>query len=145
VVPRARQGDDIAHFLTPLLRDPDAPWSLIVEDTGEVLASTVETAFESNTRNRGLLGRDSLAEGHALVIAPSNAVHTFFMRFPIDVVFAGRDGRVLKARGGVAPWRATACLKAFAVVETAAGRVDRVRLQHGQFISLVTVGRTSDT
>lgn len=124
----------MSHFLSPLLRDPDASWSLIVEETGAVLASVVEPAFDSKTRKRGLLGRDGLAEGHALVIAPSNAVHTFRMRFPIDVVFVARDGRVLKVREDVRPGRITASWRGFAVVELAAGSSGRVRLQHGHVL-----------
>ena len=39
-----------------------------------------------------------------MIIAPSNAIHTFFMKFPIDVVFVGRDGRVRKISEAVRPW-----------------------------------------
>ena len=63
----------------------------------------LETAFDSGTRRRGLLGRDDLAAGTAMVLAPCNAVHTCRMRFPIDVVFAARDGRVTRSCGGWPP------------------------------------------
>ncbi len=99
----------MSHFLRPLLARHPVAQALVNERTGSVVAETLETAFDSGTRRRGLLGRDDLAAGTALVLAPCNAVHTVRMRFPIDVVFVARDGRVTKivraarrlARGGV--------------------------------------------
>jgi uncharacterized membrane protein (UPF0127 family) len=58
-------------------------------------------------------------------------VHTFFMRFPIDLVFAARDGRVVKIRSGVGPWRISAAAGAFAVVELASGAAGRAGLRVG--------------
>jgi len=108
-------------FLSPLLRDDAAPYRLENVRTGTVVAERLLTAFDSPTRRKGLLGRDSLPESTALIIAPCNAVHTFFMRFAIDVAFVTREGRVLKIRAAVRPWRMTAALRAFAVVELPAG------------------------
>lgn len=111
----------MAHVLSPLLRDPGAQWRLVNETRGTKLATDVEAALDSKARNKGLLGRDGLAPGHALVIAPSNAVHSFFMRFAIDVLFVSRDGRVLRVRPAMAPWRLAAAWGGFAVIELAAG------------------------
>jgi len=60
-----------------------------------------------------------------MIIAPSNAVHTFFMKFPIDLAFVGRDGRVRKVREAVRPWRMAAALRAYAVIELPAGVLRR--------------------
>lgn len=122
-------------FLSPLLRAPDRPWALHDTTTGEVLASTVEAAVDSTSRRRGLLGRTSLGDA-ALVIAPCNAVHTFFMRFPIDVVFVDRSGRVLRIAANVPAWRMTASLRAFATIELAAGTVARTGMATGHILSL---------
>jgi hypothetical protein len=107
-------------FLAPLLKKSDPPLSLLNSRTGGLVADRVETAFDSDSRRRGLMGREGLPAGTALVIAPSNSVHTFHMRFAIDVVFAGRDGRVLKVRRALRPWRVTGAWGAFAVIELAA-------------------------
>ena len=108
-------------FLTPLLRAGAIDHVLENVRTGQIVADRLLTAFDSAARRQGLLGRDSLPAGTALIIAPSNAVHTFFMRFAIDVAFVGRNGRVLKVRSAVAPWRLTGSLRAFAVIELPAG------------------------
>jgi hypothetical protein len=118
------------HFLQPLLGGTRRA-RLFIEGRDRPLAEAIEGAFDSATRRRGLLGRSGLEDGVALVIAPSSGVHTFFMRFPIDLVFAARDGRVLKIRPRVGPWRISFARGAFAVVEMAAGAADRAGLRVG--------------
>jgi uncharacterized membrane protein (UPF0127 family) len=127
------------HFLEPLLTRPTPSLALRIDrGAGETtLATTVEAAVDSASRRRGLLGRDSLAPGAALVIAPTNGVHTFFMKFAIDVVFVTRDGRVVKIARAVKPWRATLAFRAFAVVELAAGAADRSGLRVGDRLHVV--------
>ena len=121
------------HFLKPLLarRAASSPLRLFVEGRDEPIASALETAFDSASRTKGLLGRDSLAEGSALVIAPCSAIHTFAMRFPIDVIFAHRDGRVLKLKRAMPAARISVALRAFAVVEMPAGSLERARVRVG--------------
>lgn len=127
------------HFLEPLLKKNAPPLALCIERPvgATTLATTVEAAVDSASRKRGLLGRDALAPEAALVIAPSNGVHTFFMKFAIDVVFVTRDGRVVKIARAVRPWRASLALRAFAVVELAAGAADRAGLRVGERLSVV--------
>ena len=56
-----------------------------------------------------------------MLIAPTNAVHTFFMRFAIDIAFVTREGRVAKICAAVPPWRIAVALRAYGVVELPAG------------------------
>lgn len=121
------------HFLQPLLGKTAGSledWAIHIEGKPP-LATRLEGAFDSNTRNRGLLGRDGLPVGTALVIAPSNAVHTFAMRFPIDLVFASRDGVVVKTRSAVPKSRIAMALRGFAVIELAAGAITSSGVQVG--------------
>ena len=92
-----------------------------IQRTGTWLVRNLELASDSDTRRKGLLGRDSLDRGVGFVIAPSQGVHTFGMRFPIDIVGVARDGRVVKARGDVRPSRLVFALRAFAILELATG------------------------
>ena len=111
----------MASFLSPLVRHPDRPLILRNTRTGTAVVTRLEAAFDSKSRNRGLLGRTGLAPDHALVIAPCSSVHTFFMKFPIDVMFVARDGTVRRIASAVRPWRLALSLRSFAVIETAAG------------------------
>ena len=126
------------HFLTALLKKgAEAGASLVVRETGATLATTVEVAFDSTSRKRGLLGRASLAAGHALIIAPCSGIHTFGMQFPIDVVFVAKDGSVLKIRHAMPAGRLAAAIRAFATIELAAGAARGVPLETGQTIEAV--------
>src|SRR6185436_20879192 len=102
------------HFLSPLVGKPSAGCRLQNRTTGLVMASRLETAFDSKGRKQGLLQRDGLDADAALILAPCAAIHTLFMRFPIDVVFVERDGTVAKVCPGVKPWRAAIAFGAFA-------------------------------
>jgi uncharacterized protein len=101
------------------------PYALVNDRTGQVLASAVEVAGTSETRRRGLLGRDGLEPSAALIIAPCSAIHMFFMRFAIDAVFVDRDGRVRKIVHDLQPWRIAIAFGAYAVIEMASGAVAR--------------------
>jgi len=109
-----------AHFLRECLQAPAAPWTLCNTTTGATLATSVVPAFDRVTRKRGLLGLERLDKGAAMILAPCAGVHTWFMHFPIDILFVSRQGDVLKVRRGVGPWRLAVRLGAFAVVELAA-------------------------
>jgi uncharacterized membrane protein (UPF0127 family) len=119
------------HFLEPLLKRSATTSTLCVEGQDTPLATVIETAFDSASRKKGLLGRTGLPDGTALVIAPCSAVHTFAMQFPIDVVFARRDGRIIKVRHAMKASRVAGALSAFAVVELTAGAVDRASVRVG--------------
>src|SRR5437764_13204113 len=97
---------------------------LVNARTGTTLASVVEVAVTRADRRRGLLGRDALDLSAALILAPCAAVHTVFMRFPIDVVFVDRDGDVRTIVRSLQPWRIAASPRAYAAVAMAGG-VDR--------------------
>jgi uncharacterized membrane protein (UPF0127 family) len=104
------------HLLSAHRRE--APLTTLTnERTGEPLATTLEIAMDSRQRKKGLLGRDNLEPGHAFVIAPCQGVHTFGMRFPIDVIAVTRDGTVVKTRTNVRPNRIVLAWSAFAIIE----------------------------
>jgi uncharacterized protein len=126
----------MGSFLSPLLQRNAAVHVLRNTRTGAVVAAKLETAFDSKTRNRGLLGRDGLDEESALILAPCNSIHTFFMRFPIDVAFVARNGRVAKTAACVRPWRISLSLTAFATIEFAAGTFERVDLHRGDTLEI---------
>ena len=81
---------------------------------------------------RGLLGRRGLEPGEGLLLRPAASVHTFFMRFAIDVVFLDREQRVLKVVERLGPWRTSGCRGARAVVELAAGEAARAGFRVGE-------------
>lgn len=83
------------------------------------------------SRFLGLMGRPSLEDGHGLLIKPCSSIHTFFMRFPIDVVFLDREEVVVGIEPSLAPWKTAGRRGAKAVVELAAGECERRGVQVG--------------
>ncbi len=96
-----------------------------------MLADRATAATTSRERRTGLLHHESLAEGEGLWIAPCEAIHTFGMKFPIDVVFLDRSQRIVKIRQAVPPWRIAVCLRAHSVLELPAGTVRRTATAAG--------------
>lgn len=88
---------------------------------GVVLAAETLVARTSAERRTGLLKHQALPQGQGLWLAPCEAVHTFWMKFAIDVLFLDKKRKVLKVRHCVVPWRMTACLRAHSVLELPAG------------------------
>jgi uncharacterized membrane protein (UPF0127 family) len=95
------------------------------------LATAVEVADSGPRRSKGLLGRTGLEPGTGLWIVPCEAVHTFWMQFPIDLVYIDRGKRVQKVRHNVGPWRMSACLSAHSIIELAPGAIRESQTQPG--------------
>jgi len=96
-----------------------------------VLGEAVEIADTSEKRRVGLLKHTRLDPGSGLWIVPCESVHTFFMKFPIDLLYLDRRHKVRKARSAVRPWRLSACLLAHSVLELPAGTVKQSGTQAG--------------
>ena len=107
------------------------------ETRGSVIAAAAEVADTAAKRRKGLLGRDGLPEGHALWIVPCESVHTWFMRFPIDIIYLDRKHKVRKVSRVVAPWRLSMCLLAHSVLELPAGVIEKTGTQRGDQLSFV--------
>lgn len=101
------------------------------------IASRVLWAGTSELRRRGLLGRDTLHRDEGAYIVPTQWIHMFRMRFPIDVAFLAEDGRVLFIHHSLKPnrlsrpvWRADGAL------EVAAGALRETGTEVGDIIEL---------
>jgi uncharacterized membrane protein (UPF0127 family) len=86
-----------------------------------VLAQAADIADTSSKRRTGLLKHVRLEPGEGLWIVPCESVHTFFMKFPIDLVYLDKGRKVRKVRHAVPAWRLSACLSAHSVLELPAG------------------------
>jgi uncharacterized membrane protein (UPF0127 family) len=109
-----------------------------------VLAHCVEVADSAPARRKGLLGRVELPAGEGLWIVPCESVHTFGMKFPIDLVYLDRDRQVKKVRSGVPPWRLSACLSAHSVVELAPGTIQKTQTRPGDKLEFSFTGTSEN-
>jgi uncharacterized membrane protein (UPF0127 family) len=112
-------------------QNPDTRLQVLNLSRGTVLATCLEVASTGPKRNKGLLGRKGLAPGEGLWIVPCESVHTFFMQFPIDLVYLDRNNRIKKVRASVPPWRLSACLSAHSILELPSGTIRESQTQAG--------------
>lgn len=112
---------------------PCARW-LLVRPDGSACALRLSRATGFFDRLRGLLFRPLPEPGQGLWIEPCNAVHSFGMKGPIDVLFIDRAHRVLSVAPALAPWRTAACRQAFSTIELRAGEAQRLRIAAGSHL-----------
>lgn len=124
----------IATRLQARLRQRVCVLRIVNRTRATELATRLTVAATSAQRNRGLLGRQRLEPGQGLWIVPCQAVHTFFMRFAIDLVYVDRKMRVRKVKPNVKPWRISTCWLAHSVLELPAGVVQATGTARGDVL-----------
>jgi uncharacterized membrane protein (UPF0127 family) len=118
---------------------PEVQFQVVNLTRGTIVATRMAVADTAKTRNKGLLNRESLSAGEGLWIVPCQAIHMFFMRFPIDLVYIDGKRRVRKVRSRVAPWRISVCLSAHSVLELPAGVVRNTMTVRGDTLEISPV------
>lgn len=106
---------------------------------GGQIAERIAIARGMLERMRGLLGRPSLRPGEGLLLQPCNGIHTVGMRYPIDVLFLDRRGRVKRAVHALNPGRMVPYVRgAVKAIELPAGTLARAGVRAGDEVWLVS-------
>jgi uncharacterized protein len=111
----------------------------IGREDGTHVCERCTLADSALTRLKGLLGRDRLEQGEGMLFRPAPAIHTYFMRFPIDAVFLDRELRVLGVTPALRPWRWARRAGARAVLELPAGEAHRLGVRPGERLTVSRV------
>jgi hypothetical protein len=127
----------VREWFGPRSAAPQGPLKVLNVTRGTILATQLTRAHTAASRQKGLLGRDGLLPGEGLWIAPCESVHTFFMRFPIDLVYLDRKLKVKKVRHSVGAWRLSACFTAHSVLELPAGTAEAAHTVQGDSVEMV--------
>jgi uncharacterized membrane protein (UPF0127 family) len=107
----------------------------VTKDT--LVASRVSLAITSHERRRGLLDRQQMDSDEGLYIVPTQWIHMFGMRFPIDVAFLSSSGRVLWVHHGIKPYRLSRLVwRAEGALELPAGTLRASHTEVGDTIEL---------
>lgn len=103
----------------------------------EILADSAELANTPLKRIKGLLGRKELKQGQGMIIIPCSSIHTFFMKFAIDIVFLDKEGHAVAIAHSLPPSRLFgAPFKASLVIELPPGTLRRTRTELKDKISI---------
>jgi uncharacterized protein len=108
------------------------------DETNELLAHEVLHANSFLTRLKGLMFVPEIVGGDAMLIEACNSIHTFFMKFSLDIVFLDKNNTVLKIIRNLKPWRMTFIIfKAVKTLELPAGSLsnnlsngDKLRIEN---------------
>lgn len=119
------------HLSSQTSDAPEKRLRVINQTRGTQLTSRAGIANTSELRRRGLLKHDSLEEGDGLWIAPCEAVHSFGMKFTIDVLYLDKQKRVVKMRPRMVKSRISLCLTANSVLELPEGMIEKTGTQVG--------------
>ena len=80
----------------------------VFKKSGEMIVSNISLANDFSSRLVGLMFKSEMPEKYnGLLIKPGYSIHTFFMRFPIDVVFIDKKKKIIKIIRNMKPWRLT--------------------------------------
>jgi hypothetical protein len=113
---------------------------IVNETKGTLLADQARLADSFPARLRGLLGRRALSWGEGLHLVPCNSIHTFFMHFPIDVLFLSKNLTVVKSLGTLPPWRISGVYRnAHSVLELPVGTVNGSNTQEGDRLNVTAL------
>ena len=104
-----------------------------------LVADRAILANTSATRRTGLLEHDTLHDGEGLLIVPCEGVHTFGMKFPIDVIYLNKKRVVLKIKPEMPKRRMSICLRAHSVLELPAGMAARTSTTVGDQLEVEQV------
>ena len=122
----------------PILKTGQGTIPKIINLTkNKILAEDVILSTSFLKRLTGLLGYKSLEKNQAMILQPANSVHTFFMRFPIDVLFVDRNNIVIKTVSNMVPFRATAIyFKSLVVIELPSGMISTTQTAEGDYLQI---------
>jgi hypothetical protein len=101
-----------------------------------VLADRAGIADTSAARKRGLLKHTGLEEGEGLWIVPCEGVHSFWMKFAIDVVFLNKKRKVTKLRPNMVKNRIALSLSAHSTLELPVGMIAKSQTAVGDQLEL---------
>lgn len=79
----------------------------LIQGNGEVVSHKMVTATNIFSRMIGLMFSVDLPSCDGFLISPCNSIHTFFMRYSLDVLFLDKDFKIVKVIYGLSPWRLT--------------------------------------
>ena len=90
----------------------------------EIICKNAKTAITVKTRLLGLMFTADLPVNEGLLLKPCNSIHTFFMKYNLDVIFLDSKFRVVKVIYNMKPWRISwMYFKANQVLEMKAGNL----------------------
>lgn len=107
-------------------------------NTGKVVGDRIRHCTSGRDKRIGLLNDTSLEPGSGILLEPCEGVHTFGMKFPIDIVFLNRKHKIVALHREVPACRLRLSLRAHSTLELPAGSIERLALQREQPLQITS-------
>lgn len=107
--------------------------------TGEIICHKMVVANNLLSRMKGLMFSADLPDCDGFLIRPCNSIHTFFMRYPLDILFMDQDFKIIKVLYDLSPWKMTwIYFKSYQVLEMKAGTLSK-KVNSGEKLEAVCI------
>jgi uncharacterized membrane protein (UPF0127 family) len=111
---------------------------LVNLDNGQTVSDSIELAVTFLTRLKGLMFRAQLSQGGGLYLHPCKSIHTFFMKFPIDVLYLNKDWKIVGLEEQLQPGKIGRNVPgAVSVIELESGSIQKNSIKEGQIVKLL--------
>lgn len=112
-------------------------YKIINKSKNIIVAQKAREAKSFFKRLKGLMFRKEMGKDEALIFYHASSIHTFFMQFPLDIIFLDRRGRIIKIYPSLKPWRFAFCWTSFLTLELPAHKVSATYTKIGDILELV--------
>ncbi len=111
--------------------------AVINKSKGTVLADKAELARSFFQRLKGLMFRKKIDSGFGMIFYHCSSIHTFFMRFDIDVIFLDKTNRIVKLYKRFSPCKISSIvLNSYVTIEIPAGVIEKTSTQLGDILEI---------
>lgn len=112
--------------------------TLVNKNSGVVISQNLKIAQGFLARLKGLMFRQAMECTEALLFYHAPSIHTFFMFFPIDIVFLDKNMQIMRICKDLKPWRAVFCPGAYMTIELPPNRLSEVFASLGDVLELTS-------
>lgn len=118
-------------------------FKIVNQDTHTVVCAKARKALTFFQRLCGLMMKASMSPEEALIFYRARSIHTFFMRFPIDIIFLDKNMHVIRICNTLDAFRVVFCKDAFCTIECLGGLASAKGIAQGQALTFENVPQNS--
>lgn len=125
-------------FNEPEQKPGGDPLQVIDRQSNQLIIKDLKTAYTFWSRLKGLMLTDSISDNYGLHIAPCSSIHTFFMKYCIDVIYLNEHKEIIGMEENLSPGKLGKRFSgARSVIELPAGGIKKVSITVGQTLAFV--------
>jgi len=113
---------------------------ILSENKENIVCREAKVADTFFSRLMGFMFKKSIGHEEALIFYNATSIHSFFMKFPIDIVFLDKNKQIIRICRALRPWKVVFCLKSHITIELPADKASQNCLKVGDFLDIEPAG-----